>query len=91
MIQGQKRLSIRAVALRYGIPSRVVARAVWLGELNAIKTTTETGRERIYILIEDADKWFSSLPVVFSFNQSGLINNLCSIFWLKGCGSWNAR
>jgi hypothetical protein len=37
---------------------------VWLGELNAIKTTTETGRERVYILIEDADKWFSSLPVV---------------------------
>ena len=44
LIQGQKRLSIRAVALRYGIPSRVVARAVWLGELNAIKTTTETGQ-----------------------------------------------
>jgi hypothetical protein len=41
LIQGQKRLSIRATALRYGIPSRVVARAVWLGELSAIKTTTE--------------------------------------------------
>jgi hypothetical protein len=64
LIQGHKRLSIRAVALRYGIPSRVVARAVWLGELNAIKTTTETGRERVYILIQDADNWFSSLPVV---------------------------
>lgn len=64
MIQMQKRLSIRAVALRYGIPSRVVSRAVWIGDLNAITTTTETGRDRVYILIEDADKWFSSLPVV---------------------------
>jgi len=63
LVQGQKRLSIRAIALRYGIPSRVVARAVWLGELSAIKTTTETGRERVYILIEDADNWFSSLPI----------------------------
>lgn len=63
LAQRQKRLSIRAIALRYGIPSRVVARAVWFGELSAVKTTTETGRERVYILIEDADNWFFSLPV----------------------------
>ena len=63
LIQGQKRLSIRAIALRYGIPSRVVARAVWLGQLHAINTITETGRERVYIHIDDADAWFNSLPV----------------------------
>lgn len=32
-----------------------------MGELPAVKTTTETGRERIYILSDDAEKWFSSL------------------------------
>jgi len=32
-----------------------------MGELPAIKTTTETGRERIYILNNDADIWFNSL------------------------------
>ena len=57
----QKRLSIRATAIKYGLPPRVISRAIWMGELPAIKTTTETGRERIYILNDDADKWFDSL------------------------------
>jgi hypothetical protein len=29
----------------------------------AIRTTTETGRERIYILNDDAEKWFNSLAL----------------------------
>jgi hypothetical protein len=57
----QKRMSIRNVALTYGLPSRVVARAVESGELKAIKTVTETGRERSYIAKSDAEIWFSSL------------------------------
>lgn len=57
----KKRLSIRATAIKYGIPPRVVSRAIFMGELTAIKTTTETGRERIYILSDDAEKWFNSL------------------------------
>ncbi len=56
-----RRLSIRATAIKYGLPPRVVSRAIWMGELPAIKTTTETGRERIYILNNDADIWFNSL------------------------------
>jgi hypothetical protein len=32
-----------------------------MGELPAIKTKTETGRERVYILKDDAEKWFNSL------------------------------
>lgn len=60
-IDQQKRLSVRATAIKYGLPPRVVARAIWVGELPAIKTTTETGRERIYILKDDAEKWFNSL------------------------------
>ena len=57
----QKRMSIRNVALTYGLPSRVVARAVENGELKAVKTTTDTGRERSYIAKLDAEKWFASL------------------------------
>lgn len=56
-----RRLSIRATAIKYGLPPRVISRAIWMGELPAIKTTTETGRERIYILNNDADTWFNSL------------------------------
>jgi len=56
-----RRLSIRATAIKYGLPPRVISRAIWMGELPAIKTTTETGRERIYILNNDADIWFNSL------------------------------
>lgn len=57
----QRRLSIRATAMEYGIPPRVISRAIWMGELPAIKTKTETGRERVYILKDDAEKWFNSL------------------------------
>lgn len=57
----QKRMSIRNVALTYGLPTRVVARAVDNGELKAAKITTETGRERSYIAKNDAEVWFSSL------------------------------
>lgn len=62
-IQKQRRLSIRATAIKYGLPPRVISRAIWAGELSAIKTTTETGRERIYILVDDADHWFESLAL----------------------------
>ena len=63
MTQKEKRLSIRATAMHFGVPPRVIARAVWLGQLHAINTITETGRERVYIHIDDADAWFNSLPV----------------------------
>jgi hypothetical protein len=56
-----KRLSIRRVALLLGIPARVVARAVASGELPALVTKTETGRDRVYISYEDAQSWLSSL------------------------------
>jgi len=68
MLQTSKRLSVRATAMRYGIPPRVVTRAIWSGELSGIKTTTETGRERVYILVNDADAWFNSL----SLNQESV-------------------
>ena len=54
-------MSIRNVALTYGLPSRVVARAVENGELKAVKTITDTGRERSYIAKNDAEVWFTSL------------------------------
>lgn len=57
----EKRMSIRNVALTYGIPSRAVARAVDSGDLPAVKIATETGRERSYIAKADADAWFSAL------------------------------
>ena len=56
-----KRLSIRRVALLLGIPARVVARAAASGELPALVTKTETGRDRVYISYEDAQSWLSSL------------------------------
>ena len=54
-------MSIRNVAMTYGIPARVVSRAVSLGELPAVLTITETGRERVYISSDDAAAWFSAL------------------------------
>jgi hypothetical protein len=54
-------MSIRNVAMTYGIPPRVVSRAVSTGELPAVLTKTETGRERAYILSEDAEHWFTTL------------------------------
>jgi hypothetical protein len=56
-----KRLSIRRVAMLYGIPTRVVARAVAAGDLPALKTKTETGKDRVYISPEDAAAWLYSL------------------------------
>lgn len=47
--------------MTYGLPARVVARAVETGDLPAVRTITETGRERVYILPEDAQSWFRSL------------------------------
>lgn len=47
--------------MEYGLPPRVISRAILMGELPAIKTKTETGRERVYILKDDAEKWFNSL------------------------------
>jgi hypothetical protein len=59
--QTQRRMSVRAVATAYGIPARVVSRAISAGELPAILTTTETGRERAYISASDAAHWFEAL------------------------------
>ena len=56
-----KRLSIRKVAALHGIPPRVVARAVAQGDLPAIRTKTETGRDRVYISCADAQAWVFSL------------------------------
>ena len=61
MEQTKRRMSVRAVAMTYGIPTRTVVRAIYSGELPAIKTTTETGRERVYILAMDAENWISSM------------------------------
>lgn len=63
MSQAQRRMSIRSVAMTYGIPARTVSRAVDAGELPAVITTTETGRERVYISAPDAAEWFESLSV----------------------------
>jgi hypothetical protein len=67
-------MSIRNVANTYGLPTRVVARAVESGDLKAAKITTETGRERSYISKVDADMWFKSL---FSVDSSvdGVVTN----------------
>jgi len=59
-------MSIRAVALAHGIPARTVARAVESGALPAVKTTTETGRERVYISPETAQQWVDGLVVISS-------------------------
>jgi hypothetical protein len=56
-----KRLSVRKVAMTYGIPPRVVARAVANKELPALVTKTDTGRDRAYILEDDARFWVDSL------------------------------
>jgi len=63
MQQTQRRMSIRNVAITYGIPARTVSRAVASGELRAVVTRTETGRERVYISADDAQQWFSTLLV----------------------------
>ena len=56
-----KRLSIRGIALMFGLPPRVISRAIASGELPAVLTTTETGRERAYVSEEEANIWFNSL------------------------------
>lgn len=56
-----KRLSIRSVAHMFGLPPRVISRAIANGELIAVATTTETGRERFYVSEKDAISWFNSL------------------------------
>jgi hypothetical protein len=61
-----KRMSIRAVALLHGMPARTVARAVDSGALPAVRTVTETGRERVYISPEDAQQWVDGLVVIAS-------------------------
>lgn len=66
MNSATKRMSVRNVALTYGIPSRAVARAVDNGDLPAVKMITETGRERSYIAKTDADLWFASLSTAAS-------------------------
>lgn len=67
-MQGQatKRMSVRAVARTHGIPARTVSRAVESGSLPAVKTITETGRERVYISPEDAQQWVDGLVVISS-------------------------
>lgn len=59
--ESNKRLSVRRVAIMLGIPARVVARAVANGELPALVIKTETGRDRAYILYEDAQTWICAL------------------------------
>jgi hypothetical protein len=45
----------------FGLPPRVISRAIASGELPAVLTTTETGRERAYVSEEEANIWFNSL------------------------------
>jgi hypothetical protein len=68
--QTQRRMSIRSVAIAYGIPARVVARAVSTGQLPAVVTLTETGRERAYISHEDAAEWFTTLSLATREEQA---------------------
>ena len=56
-----KRLSIRSISMKFGLPPRVISRAIASGELPAVLTTTETGRERAYVSEDDAIFWFNSL------------------------------
>lgn len=65
-MDSEKRLSIRAISLRCGLPPRVVFRAYNSGDLLGIKLITETGRTRIYISIDDADNWIKTLLPVGS-------------------------
>lgn len=60
MIENNKRISARAVAIHYGLPQNVVYRAINSGELIAAQVKTEKGT-RAYILPEDAENWFNSL------------------------------
>lgn len=60
MEQTKRRMSVRAVAMTYGIPARTVVRATETGELPALRTVTETGRERIYISSNDVERWLDS-------------------------------
>lgn len=64
--QTTRRMSVRAVAKEYGIPARTVSRAVQSGDLAALRTITETGRERAYIRPADAAAWAESLAVTTS-------------------------
>lgn len=57
----QRRLSVRKIALIYGIPAGAVVRAVDAGELPAVRLTTPTGKERLYVLRDDANSWIESL------------------------------
>jgi hypothetical protein len=47
--------------MKFGLPPRVISRAITSGELPAVLTTTETGRERAYVSEDDAISWFNSL------------------------------
>jgi len=70
----QRRISIRNVAMTYGIPARAVSRAVATGELPAVLTITETGRERAYISTEDAAEWFESLTAYDASSEKVRVN-----------------
>jgi len=63
-LETPKRLSVRAVALKYGLPTRVVSRAISCGQLPAVITRTETNRERAYVLLDDAELWFTSMLTI---------------------------
>lgn len=62
----ERRVSIRHIAIRYGLPTGVIARAISVGELPAITTKTETGRDRVYIAPSDADAWFNNLSTALT-------------------------
>lgn len=67
-----KRLSVRRVAILYGLPTRVVARAVAYGDLPAFETMTETGRIRMYIAQGDAALWSQSLTKAASDQRKSI-------------------
>jgi hypothetical protein len=56
-----RRVSVRKVAIKYGVPAGAVIRAIDSGELSAVMIRTPSGQERLYICEVDAANWIESL------------------------------
>lgn len=56
-----RRLSVRGIAIKHGIPAGGILRAIESGELPAVMIKTPSGQERYHIAEEDAACWIESL------------------------------
>lgn len=56
-----RRLSVRGIATKHGVPTGAVLRAIESGELSAVMIKTPSGQERYHIAEEDAERWIESL------------------------------